>query len=138
MTPDSRPTPSPATNPILFRIRPCTAYPAGFPDPHTIADAAGIEVIAAVLPGRSEVLVNGSELWYRWDPDQRVRGTRIFRGLAKMIVGRNACSEDEILALAGRLAAPPSLLSQLGLSETVRQQPWATEAFLRWWCDMCV
>jgi hypothetical protein len=86
------------------------------------------------LPREIEQLTDGRTLWVATDADERVLGTRIFRGVANAVLGINGyvASEPWTDTLAGRLAAPPMLMMQVGLAEVVRRQRWATEQFLTW------
>jgi hypothetical protein len=119
---------------LAQRLRSVTSYNAGFQSPAVVGQAMGASVsYLRAMPGPVDYLTDGRVVWVRWDDDQRVRGTRAFRGVAAAVLGlqRSCCSEDGVRALAGRLAAPPPLVLRLGLDEAVQRQPWATERFLR-------
>lgn len=115
------------------RLRSVTSYTAGFQSPAVVGQAMGARVTYLhAMPGPVDYLTDGRVVWVRWDDDQRVRGTRAFRGIAAAVLGlqRSCCSEEGVQALAGRLAAPPPLVLRVGLDEAVQRQTWATERFL--------
>lgn len=120
---------------VLRRLRGATSAAAGFPDPNHIAREMSLRVQdVPSLPRGVERLTDARTIWVVSDADPRVRGTRLFRGIASAILwlDRAVQATAAVEALAGRLAAPPALMSRLGLAETVRQQRWATPDFLRW------
>ncbi len=120
---------------VMRQLRKVTSYMAGFPDPRDLASAMSLRVEdVPSLPCPVEQLTDGRTLWVVADPDQRVRGTRMFRGIASAVLGIDGSvrSATWVEVLAGRLAAPPLLVSQLGLAEAVKRQRWATEQFVTW------
>lgn len=123
---------------LLEKLRTATKAGSGFPDPVALAESAAMRVVDVPrLPGAADQMTDGLVILCAWHDDQRVRGTRIFRAIARTIIHADgvAATEAALTALTARLAAPPALMRRLGLDETIRQQPWATEGILIWWWE---
>ncbi|WP_438029131.1 hypothetical protein [Sorangium sp. So ce233] len=121
---------------LLQQLRQVTAHAAGFQVPAKMAGLLGLKLEYLVaVPGGLPYLTDGRTVWVRHHPDQRVRGTTAFVAISSAVLAlqRVERTRDAVVALAGRLAAPPALVMDLGLDETIRRQPWATERFLVWW-----
>jgi hypothetical protein len=125
---------------LLERIRRATTYTQGFQSPTTIAASLGLRVVyLSSVPGGVPYLTDGRTVLALHDMDRRVRGTTAFIGVASAVLALQRADRTTaaVQALAARLAAPPVLMSQLGLDETIRRQEWATERFLlRCWHSM--
>lgn len=121
---------------MLQRLRRAIGPANGFPRPYELANALLLRVVDVPrLPIGCRQLTDGRTIWCAWDDDTRVRGTRLFEGIASAVIGAEQSTQSpaEVQTLAGRLAAPPLLMREVGLDQTIFLQPWATETFLRWW-----
>jgi len=122
---------------VLARLRRLTGYGTGFPQPTELAAGISLDLYPVPrLPGGCTTLTDGRHVLYLADPCRRVSGTRIFLGVAGALLGLQELphTRADVWFLAGRLAAPPLLVREIGIDEAVRRQTWATELFLRrWW-----
>lgn len=115
-------------------------HPDELPDPRELVVALGHYVCEAspprsvgaelVMPMPPAVhdgpLGRGRVVLYRWHHDQRVRGLRVFHGLAHALLGDRGNETDAVL-LTCALAAPHTTLAQAGAAYVAVRQAHAPE-----------
>ena len=108
-----------------------------FFDPVALASAARIRVEATPLPWLTTELAAGDRILYHPADNERTVGTRIFRGLAAILIGPRVQSATEVRVLTCRLAAPPLAMLRVGLRRCIVEQPHLEVSEIEWWWGVC-
>lgn len=109
-------------------VRNKAARPTMIPPPLHIAEKLGAKVVDRVPEGAGEEVCDGVWIKYRWDPDQRVRGGRIYHGLGHRAFVRAKWPHNEADAwwMAAELAMPMAVVPRMrSIRHALKSSPWA-------------
>ena len=109
--------------------------PVRSPDPVHLAVAHKVRVLDQVPLGAGNECCDGERIYYRWDRSRRIRGTRVFHGLAHCAFGLakwRGHTEADAVILTAELALPTEVARECRtLADAMRIQPHADPWLLR-------